>query len=166
MFNFNLRLVLIALAISLMFVACGGNKQQENAEATPENTGQETFVEENISDTKTVAGYIEQFGLTEDDIKPEGFVSFEGPDGWLIKINASEKQFDDWSKKVFNKIKTISTDGKVYQQGYPVLGKDEAEWSTGILMFQWAYPYNEKVVELEVLPGDIATVYRIALHFQ
>ncbi|MCL2039932.1 MAG: hypothetical protein FWG85_05840, partial [Bacteroidetes bacterium] len=36
MFNFNLRLVLIVLAIGLIFVACGGNKQQENTEATPE----------------------------------------------------------------------------------------------------------------------------------
>ena len=37
MFNFNLKLVLIALAIGLMFAACGGNKQQENAEV-PEKT--------------------------------------------------------------------------------------------------------------------------------
>jgi len=115
-------------------------------------------------DTTTVSGYLSQFGLTEEDIKPDGFTSFEGPDGWLIKINAGEYNFDNWSKKVFDTVKSISTDSKIFNEGYPSLDQDEAIWSAGNISFQWAYNYNGKVVNITVTFGDTSSVYRLSIH--
>ena len=161
----NFKNSLIAVAIGLVMVSCGGGNSNKQS-ATTETSEQQAApaVEVKSTDKSTVADYLAHFGLTEDDIKPTGFVSFEGPDGWLIKVNASENQFDIWAKKVFDKIKTISTDGKVYDQGYPTF-KEEASFVNGGTLYQWAYPYNSKTVEVDITRGDTPTLYRITLHF-
>ena len=162
----HIFLAFILVMAFCMLVGCNKSNSTTATQNRSTSGGNNTQVENNVPvpTTNTVAGYLAQFGLSEDDIKPEGFISFEGPEGWLIKINAGAGQFDAWSKKVFDKITAISTDRKVYEQGYPALGDDEAKWSAGILMFQWAYPYNGKVVNLDVSPGDTGT-YRFSIHF-
>ena len=154
-----LALVMV-LALSLL-AACGDS--DGNSSDTPgdgDNTpggGNET------PDTNTVAGYLEQFGLTEDDVKADGFTSFEGPDGWLIKVNASAGQFDAWGKKVFDKTKSVSADGKCYTDMYPH-DTDEKEWEDGAILFTWCYMYNSSKVTVEITMGDNDTTYRIAIH--
>ena len=162
--NLSIRVVMMIIIIGVGVLSCKDDKNSNgNNTEQPENNGSSN--NGNNNGNNTVASYLAQFGLTEDDIKPAGFVSFEGPDGWLIKVNASENQFDNWAKKVFDKIKTISTDGKVYDQGYPTF-KEEASLVNGATLYQWAYPYKGKTVEVDVTRGDTPTLYRIALHFQ
>ncbi|MDR0840527.1 MAG: hypothetical protein LBN26_03975, partial [Christensenellaceae bacterium] len=102
--------IALALVLALSLAACSGgnsgNTGGNNSTTPPANSTTttppaDTAPNDNGGDTKTVAGYLAQFGLTEDDIKAEGFTSFEGPNGWLIKVNASANQFDTWSKKVY-----------------------------------------------------------------
>ena len=169
----------LALVLVLSLAACGNSNIPSN---TPSNTPSENNTTSNPPasntpsetpiggdekpDASTVAGYLAQFGLTEDDIKPDGFTSFENLDGWLIKVNAAEGNANAWGKEIYNKIIAISADGKIYDQGYPTF-KDEAVWSDNGAIYQWAYTYNGKTVEVDVTPpGDTATQYRVALHFQ
>ena len=164
--SINFKNSVIALVFGLFAVSCGGSgsKQQSNTKATETKTS--VAVEETKKvDVKTVAGYLSQFGLTENDIKPDGFTSFEGPEGWLIKINAGANLFNDWSKKVYDKVKTISTDGKMYYEGYPSLGKEEAFWSADKILYQWAYLYNGKVVNLNLARDESGAVYHFSIHF-
>lgn len=174
----------LVLVLILSLAACGGsggsasNPPTNGSSTTPgtdagnstpgtsQNGNNTSAPNNNSGDTDTVAGYLAQFGLTEDDIKPNGFDSFEGPDGWLIKVNAGEGEANTWGKQIYDKIKSISDDGKVYDQGYPTF-KDEASWSDNGTIYQWSYVYNGKTVEVDVTPPvDTPTQYRIALHFQ
>lgn len=176
----KLLIITLVLALALSLAACGGSNNapsgnntqsasQGNNSSTstpPSSTPDDTPNSDDGGETDTVAEYLAQFGLTEDDIKAEGFSSFEGPDGWLIKVNAGEGHANSWGKKIFDGIESISDDGKVYDQGYPTF-KDEASWADGGTLYQWAYLYNGKVVEVDVTPPvDTPTLYRIALHFQ
>ncbi|MCL2039220.1 MAG: hypothetical protein FWG85_02185 [Bacteroidetes bacterium] len=66
MFNFNLRLVLIALAVGLVMVACGGSQKQD----ADLKKATEKMVEEAIkgaSFTKSGQTKIDSFGKTEKD---------------------------------------------------------------------------------------------------
>jgi len=131
---------------------------QGNNDVTP-NDGDESLA------TDTAAGFVAQFGLSENDFMPDGFIAFERADKDLVRIKVSEDKFEDWSKAIYDKIKTISTDGRVYRQDRaPWLLGNESEWSAETNSFQWAYPYNGEIVNCSLvgpLEGlEAETVYR------
>ena len=128
MFNFNLKLVLIALAIGLMFVACGGNKQQENLETTPENTEQ---VDNNgttlkdLNDNNWQAVIKDNFGI--DIAIPSGwkFESVNSPNGvnnlvLLFSIGEGTTAEEE-GKRLFDLTKALSPHGNY---------KNKPNWET------------------------------------
>jgi len=174
-------LIVLTLALVLALAACGGDADAPatspattpnvNADAsTPppaqddDNAQSDALSVVDEPGANTVAGYLAQFGFTEDGIKPDGFTSFDGPNGWLIKIYADADSFENWSKTIFGKVKSISADGKIYNEGYPSLDEDEAVWSEGGISFQWAYNYGGKVVNLTIVAGEDGTEYRFSIY--
>ncbi len=81
-------------------------------------------------DANSVAGFLETYGYTEEDIIPAHFISFEelkmdaGEPGEIgstgfIKINiesgaTTQEDFDAWFEKIFAKMTELSKDGKLY----------------------------------------------------
>ena len=164
MFNFNLKLVLIALAISLIFVACGGNKQQENVETTPENTEQETSVQENTSDNTTVEGRLAKAGLTLNAIKPDNRFAEAGlhreETGVKFYLTGEEEVSAEDKEIYFTKLRdaiaSISDDKKVYNAYYGLgepkkeLSLEDTNWKPYYMIAQWSYLFDGKWITLTI----------------
>jgi hypothetical protein len=135
--------ILLALALTATLTACGGGNDTPsgNTSTTPpptstsdSNTPSSTPTESGktetpAADTGTVAGFLALFGLTEADITPENFIEFgelktKGKVGsreysGLIEIAADkdatgEEQVNAWFQKFYDKLKGLSSDGKLY----------------------------------------------------
>jgi len=151
-------MVLVAVILVLGFVGCSGKKESP----TPSQASQSAPVAEQSTTTSsridTVAGFLVQLNLTEADIKPEG-----AGEGQIIDIsssgnratinwnsgNATAEQENDWLKRVYEKTKTISTDGKVYIDGtdlkeeFMFVPLNRAQYESDM---NWVFPYNGKVI--------------------
>ena len=150
----NIKNIVIALAIGLVMVSCGGRggNQQGGAATT------ETQTEQATPDTKTVSGFLSQIGLTETDVKPEGAgegividVSSSGNRAsisWNMVDVTAEKE-NAWLKKVYDKTKALSTGGKVYVDGTDLKQEfvfaplNRAEYQSDM---HWVLPYNGKEI--------------------
>ena len=163
MFNFNLRLVLIALAIGLMFAACGGNKKQENAETTPENTKQETSVQEKTSDNTTIEGRLAKAGLTLNAIKPDNRFAEAGlhreETGVKLYLTGQEEVTAEDKERFFTKLRdaiaSISDDKKVYNAYYGLgepkeLSLEGTNWKPYYMIAQWSYQFDSKWITLTI----------------
>ena len=148
---------LFALLLALMMVfslaACGGggddktpsgednqpsSQQQEQNTPDPDEGGdgqEETPGTDNPApsdDVETIAGFLAVFGLTEADITPAHFVSFDDPElegrgdlgeldsGGFITINAdkdatTQEDIDAWFEAMYAKMQELSSDGKLYK---------------------------------------------------
>ena len=159
MFKKKVFLAIACMAImTLVLVGCSGKKESP----TPSQASQSVPVAEQStttsSPTVTVASYLAQFGLTEDDIKPDGFVSSE-LNGIEVKFLGSNVPFvPEWYKKVFDTTKGISEDGKCYNDMYPFL-EDEYELDASkaeamAFITSYSYKYNGKVVKIMISGGN------------
>ncbi|MCL2040280.1 MAG: hypothetical protein FWG85_07620 [Bacteroidetes bacterium] len=165
MFNFSLKLVLIALAIGLMFAACGGNKQQENAETTPENTEQ---VDNNgttlkdLNDNNWQAVIKDNFGI--DIAIPSGwkFESVNSPNGvnnlvLLFSIGEGTTGADE-CKRLFEATKALSPHGNYKNnpnwEAETVSAGDvindfsslEGLYSDGDVITSWSFTLDSKMI--------------------
>ena len=108
-------------------------------------------------DVSTLNGFLAQFGLTEDDLKPtEGFKSFDYTvtDGksyqGVVKVNmewtdgANQKSvMSAWVHKVYDKSVAVSDDGKAYTPyTTDVYTLESGELTGGGLGTQWAWLYK------------------------
>ena len=150
--------IIIALILTQNFVGCSGKKESPATVTPSQNTPAMTQSSSIGIDTSTVEGFLTQFGLAEMDLKPEG-----SGDGVMVDIsssrnratltwnmgNASAEQENDWLKKVYEKTKALSTDGKVYIDGtdlteeYIFVPLNRAAYESDV---NWVYSYNGKEV--------------------
>ena len=154
----NILGIIIVMILAQIFVSCSGKKESTTTVIPSQNTPAMTQSSSNTIDTSTVAGFLTQFGLIETDLKPEG-----AGDGVMVDIsssrnratitwnmeNASADQENDWLKKVYDKTKALSTDGKVYVDGtdlteeYIFVPLNRAAYESDV---NWVYSYNGKEV--------------------
>lgn len=145
---------ILALALALMMVlalaACGGNEetpsgsddnstsQQEQNDPTDSDTdgNEETGTQDNTTapadDAETVAGFLKIHGWTEDDIKPEHFISFGDLEmdgstpagqsesmGYITisvdKDATTQEDINAWFEQIYAKMAAQSADGKLYK---------------------------------------------------
>ncbi|MDR1892479.1 MAG: hypothetical protein LBQ48_05685 [Oscillospiraceae bacterium] len=128
-------LLVVALLFSL--AACGENEESnstpttsgESSTTAPQwngGTSSETPTESttsNNSPNMTKEEFLALFGLSEDDIQPNGFANYEiwgciSNEGTVyIQIDEAggvSENVQAWFEKIFDKIKQISDDGKLY----------------------------------------------------
>ena len=86
------------------------------------------------SSKPTQEEFLASYGLTEDDLKPTGFIemnawSCEKNEGdFFIQVDEASRgvaEIEEWFTKVYDKLKSLSDDGKIYQD--PALTQ-EAEY--------------------------------------
>jgi hypothetical protein len=173
------KIILLALTfvLALSLAACDGGESNSTPPSSPnaETTTPETSQPESTSIAGTtsngnttpndseatgeIAEFLALFGLTEDDIKPEGFVEFQelemsgtiGQAGvGFIKIvvdkdKTEEAQIKAWFQKVFDKMKSLSLDKKLYTN-YQKMDEeatlDKAFAVSTMPGTKWAYSYT------------------------
>jgi hypothetical protein len=171
----------LALVLALSLVACGGgnsgNTGGNSSTTPPANSGTTTTPpadntpdstpNNNGGDTNTVAGYLAQFGLTEDDIKPENATEIKIQDGKLAIAVSSTLTADQkkvWYTKLYNAISGISTGGKV-QNGSLVNITDiqeEVNKLVDAVTWNWMFPYGSSSYNtITVVEGT--TVWEISI---
>jgi len=152
----NFKNSVIAMAIGLSVVSCGGSGSKQQSQSTA--AAPDTKTEQATPDTKTVSGFLSQIGLTETDVKPEGAgegividVSSSGNRAsisWNMVDVTAEKE-NAWLKKVYDKTKALSTGGKVYVDGTDLKQEfifaplNRAEYQSDM---NWVFPYNGKEI--------------------
>jgi len=113
----------------------GESAAQPQGGDTPDTSGQEetpgTDTPTPSDDVETVAGFLAVFGLTEDDIMPAHFISFDDPEmegrgdlgeldsGGFITINVdkdatTQEDINAWFETIYAKMPELSSDGKLY----------------------------------------------------
>ena len=149
------RLLTIALVmvLALFLVACHGKTGRSNSTPSSNNStsGNNNPASTNNggngnnggnNDKSTVVGFLAQFGLKEDDFKPEGYVSSMLSDGDTVKYTTNEtptvEQRKAWANMVIAKAKSMSTDGKLYTGNYYTSGKTD-EFDTAIDEGKYTY---------------------------
>jgi hypothetical protein len=141
-----MRKILIALlAFSLLFslAACGEDETSNGGDSTPSSTSENVVTEQpngaggkedsgattekpdsNTSSKPTKEEFLASYGLTEDDLKPAGFIamnawSCEKNEGdFFIQVDEASlgvAEIEEWFIKVYDKLKSVSDDGKIYQ---------------------------------------------------
>ena len=152
MFNFNLKLVLIALAIGLMFAACGGkgdSKQQESATTeteieTPEKTSGGTISKTTKSEDYTAGALAKMHSLGKTE-KDKRLVTVGGGSNQTVYIvytfengqcadKSEYKFFTKGQERMFDAVKSLVTEAN-----------DEDKWvhtSYGPKNGDWQSWYN------------------------
>ena len=146
---------ILALALALIMVlalaACGGGnetpdpsgsgttdpgasqQEQENPDSSaPAESGAPDSTDAPDNDAETVEGFLKIYGWTEDDIKPEHFVSFgdlemdgstpageSGSMGYITisvdKDATTQEDINAWFEQIYAKMTAQSADGKLYK---------------------------------------------------
>jgi hypothetical protein len=175
--------IALALVLALSLAACsGGNSTPSGGSSTtpPANSttttppadntpsgGNETTPNDNGGDTSTVAGYLAQFGLTEDDIKPENATEIKIQDGKLAITVSSTLTADQkkvWYTKLYNAISGISTGGKVKNGSLVEITniQDEVNKLVDAVTWNWMFAYGESSYNtITVIEGT--TVWEISI---
>ena len=156
--SYRILPMLTILIISIIMVSCGGgnsNKQQSGS-ATTET--KQTATAQTVQ-TTGITKILSLGGLSENDIKPTGFVQslpFDD-DVFVVEVSAplGEERHKEWVKKIFDKCKQLSTDGKIYRAAYAgntpsayEYGDFDKRYSTSTN--EWAYPYKGKYISVSV----------------
>jgi hypothetical protein len=155
----NFKNGVIAVAIGVVMVSCGGRGGNQQSGAATSEAKTEQVAPANEVDKSTVAGFLSQFGLTEADVKPAnaGETSIgrldtrrtEGTLSWNIGQNATIEQENVWIQKVVDKTKTLAADRKLL-----AVRSDTDEFVFSPLSaredVQWHYRYNEKTVAVRI----------------
>jgi len=113
--------------------------------------------------TITAAEFLAQFGLTEDDIKPEGFTGLDlisnEPDNGTVQIMAdtfTPAQIRAWFRQIFNKQRAIADD-RILHKTFPFAEEKLWDFQDGEFMpdFEvqndWAYIYAGRTVGVFVV---------------
>ncbi|MDR0906744.1 MAG: hypothetical protein LBN00_11350 [Oscillospiraceae bacterium] len=186
---FTLTLAIV-LALSL-FAACGGSNTPSGEDSTTPSVSSESTSAPaetatgavaptgggSDADSGTVADFLELYGLTEDDIKPEGFIEFQEIEtkdnppkihsiGYIRiaadKDTTGEAQIKVWYEKIYGKMQELSTDGKIYSN-YITLDKEstlEALYENPLWEkfpgTMWAYPYKTSTDDVKL---NVSTSY-------
>jgi len=150
----NIKNSVIALAIGLIMVSCGGrNSNKQNGSSTPEKSQTTT------TQTSSVTKILSLSGLSENDIKPNGFVQYLPFDDNVFVIETSaplgEEQHKAWVKKIFDKCRQLSTDGKIYRAAYAGNTPSAYEYGDFDKRYtastnEWAYPYKGKYISVSI----------------
>lgn len=139
----------LALMLALSLAACGGkdgpkpssssdtgdtppaSAQQEQQPSSTPDPGTEQTDSESTSpdesmptgDTMTVAEFLQVYGLSEDDCKPEHFIEFGEPkregnmgilDISVDKEHTTEETMIAWYTQLYTKLESLSDTGKLY----------------------------------------------------
>ena len=145
---------IITLVIgAIVFTACSGRKESPSQSTVNQNVPvQEQSTTSSLS-TETVAGYLAQFGLSENDIKPAAFTSFElGDRSIFIKVSNND-DLHNWFKQVYDKTKNIADEGKLYNDMFPYV-EGEHTWNeptAGTIQVSWAYMYNGTTCRIQTI---------------
>lgn len=144
---------MLILIMLLTFTACGNKTSSDSNSASG---GNESTTSDKV-DVSTLNGFLLQFGLTEDDLKPtEYFTSFEyevteGKEyQGIVKANmawtgdANQKSvMSAWVHQIYDRTVAISDDGKAYiPYSTEVFTLDSGELPGGGLSTQWAWLYK------------------------
>lgn len=145
----RIAILLLALMMVLSLAACGDNgetpsgsgttdpgasqQEQENPDSSaPAESGAPDNTAAPGSDAETVEGFLKIHGWTEDDIKPEHFVSFgelemdgstpageSGSMGYITisvdKDAMTQEDINAWFEQLYTKMAAQSADGKLYK---------------------------------------------------
>ena len=133
----------LALVLALSLTACGGKNDPEpsgsggtgsahstsgeseqehpdNSEADPQEDGKTSTDGKDQPDEGSLAAYLADFDMTEDDLKVEGITELTLLDNGDIAIgtdgNPSLELIQAWYEKVYESCRARSDDGKVYTQ--------------------------------------------------
>ncbi len=173
--------LVIVLALSL--ASCGGNDKPSNASSSgnstsippasssvpaqtpPSSTSESTTPappEESVNvDTSTLAGYLSQFGFTEDDIAIANLTeNIYHADSKMIEIHTNSTpanaELQECVERIYEKSRATSDSGKVYIYG----SEDEFvlsdivdwsfDWKSSPLTVYWGYKYQGKGVMVAI----------------
>lgn len=198
--SLNLMLTGIILIGTLVLTGCGnteiennnsGNEMQKQSEV---NNQQEDTTKPDV-DTQTqspntledeaysVASFLNIYGMTEEDIKPENFVEFSnvtmedskkageiGSIGYIRiivdKDKTNNEQIKAWFEKIYAKMQTLSTDGKLHKNMLTIGTENDKEVDLESLFngpvwksypgTMWAYPYKLSNKDVKV---NVSTKY-------
>ena len=158
----NFKNSVIALAIGVATISCGSrNSNAQQQAATPETAQTAT---QQVAQNADVAKILSLGGLSESDIKPDGFVKFLPFDDEEFVIEASaplgEEGQKAWVKKIFDKCQQLSTDGKIYRAAYVGDNPSAYEYRDFEQFYSraadgWAYPCKGKYICVVV--GSLAS---------
>ena len=97
----------------------------------------------NLQDKGTVEGYVYSSGITISNILPDEYSSLEFSDSNIIidLYETSDEQFNSYSSKIFNEIKNVADDGKVYDDNNNLLSSFNQKM---------IYYYNKQKVNFEL----------------
>ena len=160
--NFNvgayrIRPIAIALAISLTMISCKGGKSNQQQEANASEVEQSAT---NSQAADPVAAAFKQFGLDLEKVKPNVAEPYEVTMQYGNKVDQtvyyrkaawkekSETDIDketgtNYNKRMFDYIKSISADGKIYTNKTMSDLKEVENYSElkGLLI-TWSFKYN------------------------
>lgn len=159
-----IRSIAAIALLAVGFLACTGKTKAQAENNNGGNTGVEVILAQAGGQTSSINNILSLGGLSENDIKPEGFVRFVPFDEEEFGIETSEPLGEErqkvWVKKIFDKCKQLSTDGKIYRAAYA--GNDPSMYENSYFErmysrgdFTWAYPYNGKYIC--VIVGSLRT---------
>jgi len=171
-----LALICALVLMVALLSGCGGSTT-ENASssgngATNSSSGTASNGASGKADTSTVAGFLSQYGLTEDDLRPEASSVAKLQDGDTVLFSASAQPNDEqrsaWLNKVAAKAKTLSDDGKLYAVGYAIGTSGAKEFDSSTIkpmgIYQFAFPYKGKAIVFTITAfGELDGVYSLAI---
>ena len=159
---------LLALALVLMMVlslaACGGKTDPtpSGGDTTDPGTSQQTPSGGGTNDTNTLAGHLEKYGLTENDIQPEGATVEWNELSKDIKVTVGSSQ-DDAAKEafvtqVFNATKAVADGGKnlkteMENNDYPEMSITDFTFSRFQVSWLYRYDGNQQMVNVTYNDG-------------
>jgi hypothetical protein len=160
------RVIMVAFAIALVMVSCGGrNSNAQQQQSAPETAQTAAAVQPSqTAQTPEITKVLSLGGLSESDVKPAGFVKFSPIDADEFKVETAEPLGEqgqkEWVKKIFDRCSQLSTDGKIYRAAYAGDNPSAYEYGDFDKRYssstnKWAYPCNGKYVSVSV--GSLVT---------
>ena len=159
------KFLVLALAMIMMVLAlaaCGEDTEKTPSGGTSDpSTSQQTPSDGKTNNTNTLAGHLEKYGLTENDIKPEGATVEWNELSKDIKVTVGSSQ-DNTAKeafvtKIFNATKAVADGGKnlkteMENNDYPEMSITDFTFSR--FQFSWLYRYNGNQQMVNVTYND------------
>ncbi len=138
--------------------ASSSSTAEGTGDAPTENPSESTS--STSSDKPTIEEFLAQYELVKGDLEPSGFIemyawSCEGTEAtFYIEVDEgsrSEAEIEEWFIQVFDRLKAVSDDGKLYEDAAlkveAALPSSYNTFTTGkIIMF----PYNGKIVTVSL----------------
>ena len=159
-----IRPITIALAIGMIMISCKGGKSNQQQEATSPEVEQSATNSQAANDP--VAAAFKQFGLDLEKVKPNVAEPYEVTMQYGNKVDQtvyyrkaawkekSETDIDketgtNYNKRMFDYIKSISADGKIYANKTMSDLKEVENYSDlkGLLI-TWSFKYNGMWVDV------------------